>query len=201
MNKINNIITRTRSLTLLALLCLLGGYIYHVTKTNQESNKIALQNKLNALSKIDSEIAQNDIDTDSIWENRQNFINQTLNQNENYSYVHENKKQFDSLAKVNERLLNQAYSLASKSTIFNLTPRTTKLFTDYKNIPAIQKISNQYYANQKKMREFEKRNRAINNFEAKTRNYCDSVILAKTRILQKQKDSLLRKKQELMYSL
>ncbi len=181
---------------LVIIVCTAITNIYYITKGCTNINNETIK----TLYKIDSAIQKNDSIAGSIIKNWEPFVDSSLNQNDNYIYVRNNQHMIDSLSNVNDDLLDRAYSIVKREAVYKVPYRNTKLFTNYKYIPAVQSLSWKYYKNQKKIREFEKLKINADNFESYTRNHCDSVILAKLHQLQERKDSLLNKKKALMYT-
>lgn len=180
---------------LVIIVCTAITNIYYITKGRTNINNETIK----TLYKIDSAIQKNDSIAGSIIKNWEPFVDSSLNQNDNYIYVRNNQHMIDSLSNVNDDLLDRAYSIVKREAVYKVPYRNTKLFTNYKYIPAVQSLSWKYYKNQKKIREFEKLKINADNFESRTRNYCDSIVITQLKQLQRQKDSLLRKKQEMIY--
>ena len=180
---------------LVIIVCTAITNIYYITKGRTNINNETIK----TLYKIDSAIQKNDSIAGSIIKNWEPFVDSSLNQNDNYIYVRNNQHMIDSLSNVNDDLLDRAYSIVKREAVYKVPYRNTKLFTNYKYIPAVQSLSWKYYKNQKKIREFEKLKINADKFESRTRNYCDSIVITQLKQLQRQKDSLLRKKQEMIY--
>lgn len=180
---------------LVIIVCTAITNIYYITKGRTNINNETIK----TLYKIDSAIQKNDSIAGSIIKNWEPFVDSSLNQNDNYIYVRNNQHMIDSLSNVNDDLLDRAYSIVKREAVYKVPYRNTKLFTDYKYMPAIRNLSGHYYTNKKKIREFEECKQIADNFESRTRNYCDSIVITQLKQLQRQKDSLLRKKQEMIY--
>lgn len=192
----NNYFVSGKKTGVLLLACLLLVCAYYII---QHDKKRFDDKNFKNLYKIDSIIKKTDFIEDSIRTNWEPFIAQTLNKNDNYMYVHNHKNMVDSITNANEDILDRAYKIVRSEAVYNVPRRTPKLFTDYKYMPAIRNLSGHYYTNKKKIREFEECKQIADNFESRTRNYCDSIVITQLKQLQRQKDSLLRKKQEMIY--
>lgn len=164
-----------------------------IRKDNDKTNDYA-----SALRAIDSMIRQNDFRRDSMRANMTQYTADILNQNPEYRYICENQSTIDSLTTANDELLGRAYSMARRHSVMTVPRRNATLFTNYKDIRGIPQIGWKYYANRKKIQEFERRKSAIVNLPQTVRNHCDSTVLAQIDRLQRQKDSLLNKKMKLI---
>lgn len=150
------------------------------------------------LRAIDSMIRQNDFRRDSMRANMARYTADILNQNPEYRYICENQPTIDSLTAANDELLGRAYSMARRHSVMTVPRRNATLFTNYKDVRGIPQIGWKYYANRKKIQEFERRKSAIANLPQAVRNHCDSTVLAQIDQLQRQKDSLLNEKMGLI---
>lgn len=143
---------------------------------------------------LTKKIVANDRAVDSIRKNLPIIIADSMQRNPQYNYITTNKPIRDSLAAANEELLDRAYSIVKKKSMFSVPRRNATLFTEYKEIRGIPQIGWKYYSNRNKIRDFDAKHAANATLGASIRNHWDSVALSQIRRLQMEKDSMLNQK-------
>lgn len=143
---------------------------------------------------LTNKITANDRATDSIRNRLQYVINDSINRNPYCNYIITHQPIRDSLVAANKKLIDRAYSIAKKRSIFSVPHHDETLFTNYQEFNGISEIGQQYYYNCDKINDFDAIKTANATLGASIRNHWDSVALSHIRRLQIEKDSLLNQK-------
>ena len=117
-----------------------------------------------------------------------------------YQYVEQNKGATDSLRIANRELLNSAYKYARSNSLVMAPQHNESLFTDFADMPMIEKIRHLYYNNKQKINTFDRHKRALGTIPYDIRRYIDSATYAQITQLQNQIDSLLNQKDKIITS-
>lgn len=176
-------------LFLFIALFIMTSCAHHNNDSSNSNDAIAAQwlTATNKIMKIDRAL-------DSVRNNLPYVITDSIQRNPQCNYIISNQRLRDSLAMENDKLISRAYSIARKNAIFTIPRRNTTLFTEYKELSGMSNISHHYYANRKKIYEYDAKKSAAIGLDASIRNHCDSVACEQIRRLLSQKDSILNQK-------
>ncbi len=159
---------------------------------NQESAK----NKL--LAETDKNIDATRDEIQRIRTALPGLISDSLNKNDTYTYLVENGPAIDSLRKANDQILDRAYNAAYRHSMFNVPKHNTTVFTEFSEIPTVRNSGWKYWANDKKIRQYDRVKSMNPNLQRAIRSHFDSVANNRITQLQARMDSLLNKKLNLV---
>lgn len=159
---------------------------------NQESAK----NKL--LAETDKNIDATRDEIQRIRTALPGSISDSLNKNDTYTYLVENGPAIDSLRKANSQILDRAYNAAYRHSMFNVPKHNTTVFTEFSEIPTVRNSGWKYWANDKKIRQYDRVKSMNPNLQRAIRSHFDSVANNRITQLQARMDSLLNKKLNLV---
>ena len=159
---------------------------------NQESAK----NKL--LAETDRNIDATRDEIQRIRTALPGLISDSLNKNDTYTYLVENGPAIDSLRKANDQILDRAYNAAYRHSMFNVPKHNTTVFTEFSEIPTVRNSGWKYWANDKKIRQYDRVKSMNPNLQRAIRSHFDSVANNRITQLQARMDSLLNKKLNLV---
>lgn len=159
---------------------------------NQESTK----NKL--LVETDKNISATRDEISRIRTALPGLISDSLNRNDTYTYLIKNGPAIDSLRKANGQILDRAYNAAYRHSMFNVPKHNTTVFTEFSEIPTVRNSGWKYWANDKKIRQYDRVKSMNPNLQRAIRSHFDSVANNRITQLQARMDSLLNKKLNLV---
>lgn len=125
----------------------------------------------------------------------------SLANNELYLYITQNPHLTDSLNDANNKLINQAYNTASRKTMFDIVPCNATVFSKYSHVPGVWKMGREYSANIKTIKEYNEGKASLAGYESAVRHHFDSIMYARVGQYQKELDSLLRRKNEVLKTM
>lgn len=152
------------------------------------------QNAEAAMDKINAQITDVRYDIDSIRIALPRQVSDSLAFNPVYQEILQNRAYIDSLRTTNEELINRAYNIAYRNSIFAVPHRNESVFRNYRDIKGISPIAWKYYANDKKIRAYDKLTRENPNLRRAIQSHFDSISNIKISQLQNKMDSLLDEK-------
>lgn len=150
------------------------------------------------VANIDSQIKSANAKIDSLYNISDSLIADSLARHPEYQWVIQNKGPVDSLRGVNQELLSQAYNAARKNSTMTIVRRNETVFSDFSDVPAVRNVKWKYYANKKKIQEFDRRAPFVAHVPDAVRAYFDNKTNADVRALQMKIDSLLNEKKQLI---
>lgn len=150
------------------------------------------------VANIDSQIKSANAKIDSLYNISDSLIADSLARHPEYQWVIQNKGPVDSLRGVNQELLSQAYDAARKNSTMTIVRRNETVFSDFSDVPAVRNVKWKYYANKKKIQEFDRRVPFVAHVPDAVRAHFDNKTNADVRALQMKIDSLLNEKKQLI---
>ena len=175
-------------------LVLLIATVGKLGKNNRDTEK----SKSEQIAQTDAQIRQAFDSVDSLRTLVNDKTKDSLAHHPEYSYLMDNRAKIDSLRQTNEDLLDRAYKAAKKISMFTVARRDERLFTDFKDVSGVNRAKWPYYANKKKIQDYDKRCDAIKHLPAMVRAHFDSTTAKQIYDLQTQIDSLLMKKDSII---
>ena len=185
--------TRGNALIIMSLVLLIAT----VCKLGKDS-KNTEKNKSEQIALIDAQIRQAFDSIDSLRTLVSDKTMDSLAHHPEYSYLMDNRAKIDSLRQTNKELLDRAYMAAKKISMFTVARRDERLFTDFKDVSGVNRVKWPYYANKKKIQDYDKQCDAIKHLPAMVRAHFDSTTAKQIYDLQTQIDSLLIKKDSII---
>ena len=150
------------------------------------------------VAKIDSQIKSANVQIDSLYNISDSLVADSLARHPEYQWVIQNKGPVDSLRNVNQGYINQAYNAVKKHSIMQIANNNETVFSDFSDVPAVRNVKWKYYANKKKIQEFDRRAPFDAHVPDAVRAHFDNKTNADVRALQMKIDSLLNEKRNLV---
>ncbi|MBQ2859401.1 MAG: hypothetical protein IJE82_03495 [Alphaproteobacteria bacterium] len=150
------------------------------------------------VANIDSQIKSANAKIDSLYDVSDSLIADSLARHPEYQWVVQNQGATDSLRGVNQELLSQAYNAARKNSMMTIVRRNETLFSDFSDVPAVRNVKWKYYANKKKIQEFDHRAPFVAHVPDAVRAHFYTSANKQVHDLQMKIDSLLNEKKQLI---
>lgn len=150
------------------------------------------------VAKVDAQIKAAEAKVDSIYKATDFFVADSLARHAEYRWVADNKRAIDSLRVVNQDLTQQAYNAAKKNSMMMIVKNNETVFRDFSDVPGVRNIKWKYYANKKKIQEFDRRAPSVGHVPDAVRAHFYTSANKQVRDLQMKIDSLLNEKKNLV---
>lgn len=152
----------------------------------------------NAIEQINTQITDMRYNIDSVRNMLPRLVSDSMAHNPIFSEITQNRAYIDSLRTANDELIGRAYKIAKNNSMFSVPQRNISVFQDYSDIKGISPIAWKYYANDKKIRTYDKLRRENPNLGRAIQSHFDSIANVKISQLQNKMDSLLNEKHKLI---
>lgn len=150
------------------------------------------------VAKVDAQIKAAEAKVDSIYKATDFFVADSLARHAEYRWVADNKRAIDSLRVVNQDLTQQAYNAAKKNSIMAIVKNNETVFRDFSDVPGVRNVKWKYYANKKKIQEFDRRAPSVEHVPDAVQAHFYVSASRQVRDLQMKIDSLLNEKKNLV---
>lgn len=166
----------------------------HDTKKNKRMDR----EQNTKVAKVDAQIKAAEAKVDSLYSVSDSLIADSLARHAEYRWVADNKRAIDSLRVVNQDLTQQAYNAAKKNSIMAIVKNNETVFRDFADVPGVRNVRWKYYANKKKIQEFDRRAPSVEHVPDAVRAHFYVSASRQVRDLQMKIDSLLNEKKNLI---
>lgn len=166
----------------------------HDTKKNKQMNR----EQNTKVAKVDAQIKAAEAKVDSIYKATDFFVADSLARHAEYRWVADNKRAIDSLRVVNQDLTQQAYNAARQTAMMTVAYNNETVFRDFADVPGVRNVKWKYYANKKKIQEFDRRAPSVGHVPDAVRAHFYTSANKQVRDLQMKIDSLLNEKKNLV---
>lgn len=165
---------------------------------NTKKNKQMDREQNTKVAKVDARIKAAEAKVDSIYKATDFFVADSLARHAEYRWVADNKRAIDSLRVVNRDLTQRAYDAARQTAMMTVAHNDETVFRDFATVPGVRNVKWKYYANKKKIQEFDRRAPFVEHVPDAVRAHFYVSAGCQVRDLQMKIDSLLNEKKNLV---